>query len=498
MTLWRTFRNDRLFAVLFGILLLCAWLPLTQTPILPFIDLQNNVGGASMIYEAATGGPMATYYQVNWNPVPYWTGYMIMAIMAQLVNTLFAAKFICGLLSLVLPLSVVRLLIAIGRSPRQGLWAFLLVWDRNLYAGWVSYLLGMAVALYTLALLIEIKDWRGALRVTFMSALVALTHIQALAFLAVAGITLVLTRRVSIKRVFQGALALSGGLVGTWPWLSRIFAKVPANTVEQAFRFNWHTPHEKMAGFYSFTFGSFGGQFDSNLPVLVFCTIFIGPILLMSLPRKMPDSPLWPPMLVTLSCFVLYLILPFQFTGPIEHKHTYVRYGTFILLGMLLIPRPRLQGTSAWVLAPGIIMALLLDLHVARQLRDVSKRTTPYLDIIANITPHSRILPVVLEIGDPACYMAPYNQFHSYATGMTRSYDPLYFNNPSTPIIYKSAARLPYPGQKSLDYEHHIRYYDYVLVQGLAKDPFRNQLSSAPVRLVKEAGMWRLYAVNKP
>lgn len=498
MTLWRTFRDDRLFAVLFGLLLICAWLPLTQTPFLPFIDLQNNVGGASMIFEAATGGPMSKYYQVNWYPVPYWTGYLIMAIASHVAGTMFAAKFICGLLSLVLPLSVVRFLLATGRHHRQGLWAFLLVWDRNLYAGWVSYLLGMALAIYTLAMLIETNTWRSALRVTAMSALVALTHIQALAFLAVAGITLVLTRHVSVKRVFQGALALSGGLVGTWPWMTRIFEKVPTNKVEEAFRFVWHTPHEKMAGFYSFTFGSFGGVFDTNIPVIAFCTLFFGPILLLNLRRTMPDTPSWPPILVTLSCLVLYLILPFQFTGPVEHKHNYVRYGTFILLGMLLIPRPRLEGRAVWALAPGIIMALLLDLHVARQLRDVAKRTSPFLEIVAGVAPHSSILPIVNEIADPACYMAPYNQFHSYATGITRSYDPLYFNNPSTPIIYKKEARLPYPPPGRLDYEHFIRHYDYVLIQGLRQDPFRGNLQAAPVKLVKEAGMWRLYAVNKP
>lgn len=498
MTLWRTFRSDRLFALLFGVLLVCAWLPLTQTPILPFIDLQNNVGGASMIVEAMTGGPMSKFYEVNWHPVPYWTCYLIMAVVSHVSGTLFAAKFICGLLSLVLPLSVVRFLIATGRDHRQGLWAFLLVWDRNLYAGWVSFLLGMAIALYTLAWLVEMKGWLSALPVTAMSGLVALTHIQALAFLGVAGITLVLTQKPSIKRVIIGAVALSGGMVGVMPWILRMFENVPTSGVKDALHFQWHTPREKMAGFYDVTFGSFGGRFDTNIPIFVFGLLILGPLLLAMLRRTMPRATNWPPLVVTLSCLFLYLILPFAITGPIFHKHNYVRYGTFILLGMLLIPKPRLQGRAFLALIPGIVLALLLDLHVARQLKDVALRVRPFQEIIANIKPHSRILPVVNEYADPACQMPPYMQFHSYAAGATRSFDPLFFDNKFTPLLYKREGRPPFPFNAKLDYDHFIRHYDYVLIQGLNRDPFRDRTVVAPVTLVKEAGMWRLYAVGHP
>jgi hypothetical protein len=497
MTLWRTFRSDRLFAVLFVLLLVCAWLPLRQTPFLPFIDLQNNVGGASMIVEAATGGPMSKYYEVNWHPVPYWTGYMIMGIVSHFAGTLFAAKFICGLLSFILPLSVVRFLIATGRHHRQGLWAFLLVWDRNLYAGWVSYLLGMAIALYTLAWLIEMKTWRSVFAITAMSGLVALTHIQALAFLAVAGITLVLTQKPSIKRVFMGTVALSGGLLGVWPWITRMFENIPVETAKEAFQFKWDTPREKMAGFYDFTFGSFGGVFDTRVPTFAFGLLILGPLLWSMLRRTMPRAQMWPPLVVLFSCLVLYLTLPFSIYGPIFHKHNYVRYGTFVLLGMLLVPKPRFEGRAAWALLPGIIMALRLDMHVAKQLRDVGLRVRPFQEIVANIKPHSKILPVVNEYSDPACQMPPFNQLHSYAAGATRSFDPLFFDNKFTPILYKPEGRPPFPFHAKLDYEHFIRHYDYILIQGLGRDPFHDKTIPAPVVLIKEAGIWRLYGVNK-
>jgi len=496
MKLWRTFRDDRLFSLLFVLLLICAWLPLTRTPFLPFIDLMNNVGGATMLADALTGAPMSKYFQVNWLPVPYWTGYLLMAGASHFMGALFAAKFICGFLSFILPLSAVRFLIATGRDHRQGLWAFLLVWDRNLYAGWVSFLLGMAIVLFTLAMLVEMTDWRSALRVTAMSGLVALTHPQALIFLAVAGIALVLVQSGSIKRFALGTLALSGGLLGAVPLIHDLFKVVPADKVKESLSFKWDTPREKMAGFYDFTFGSFGGQFDTNVPILVFGLLIIGPLMLAMMRRTMPRATLSPPLIFTLSCIFLYLVLPFEIYAPIPHRHNYVRHGTFILLGMLLIPKPRLQGRAAWALVPGVVMALLLDLHVARQLRDVGTRLAPFKEIIANIKPGSRIMPMTSEYGDPACQMAPLFQFHAYAAGATHSFDPLLFDNRLTPILYKPETRPPYVLNGKMDYEHFIRHYDYVLVQGLKKDPFRTQTFVAPVYLIKEAGIWRLYGVN--
>ena len=41
--------------------------------------------------------------------------------------------------------------------------------------------------------------------------------------------------------------------------------------------------------------------------------------------------------------------------------------------------------------------------------------------------------------------------------------------------------------------------FDYVLVQGLARDPFEPgaRLAGARVHLVAEGGIWRLYAVDR-
>lgn len=492
----QTFKKDPLFAGLFALLLLCAWLPLTQASILPFIDLQNNAGAASLLFDTASGGPMSKYYSVNWAPVPYWTGYIIMSAVSTVANTIVAVKFICGLLSLLLPLSVVRLLVALGRSPRQGLLAFLFVWDRNFYAGWVTFLLGMAIAIYTVALLLEVDSWRKALPVTVLSAIVALTHVQALAFLAVAGPTLVLTRQPTLRRLLLGGLALSGGLVGGLPWVLNSLFLRPAGGSRPPFSFVLHSPKQKMEALYDHVLGNFGGSFDTPIVAIAFLMLFLCPLLLTTTRRTMPQAPMRPPLIILTVFTVFYLVLPFTISGPVFHSYNYVRYATYIFLGMLFIPRPRLEGRSIGVLIPGIATALALDFHVAQQLRDTGKRSDQLLEIIANVPKYSTMLTVVTEMNDPAWQLPPYKQTHSYVTGMTTSFDPYYFDNASVPLLYRRQSRLPAPPQLSrIDYNAHVRYYSHVLVQGLAQDPFKTYLSNAPVKLVKEAGMWRLYAV---
>jgi hypothetical protein len=502
MTLWRTFRNDRTFAAVFALLVLAAWLPLWRTTILPFVDLHNNVGAASHLIEAARGGPMARYYAVNWSPVPYWTGYLVMAVGDALGNVYFGAKLVCGVISLLTPLFFTRLLIALGRDHRQGLWAFVLTWERNLYAGWVTYLLGIALAFLALAWVIEAKTWRQALAAMCVSALVALTHAQALAFLGLAGIAATFAGRPSLRKLVVNAVGLSGGLLAIWPWADKILDRAPKNNAGSAFRFIWHTPEQKVEQLFDFTFGNFKGEFDTALPTVVFVAICAAPFALGLLRRGKLRSraPLAPPLVIALAALALYASLPFEIRGPISHKHNYVRYATTILLAMVLVPRPSLRRGVVW-LAPAAF-ALAMDVHVARHLAEFAPRAQPMVKIGRMIKPSSRVLTVFVGANvDPTCKMAPYSQIHSYATARSNSFDPYYFDLDSVPLVYrKGKGRPPEPDLRKpgkISWDKHIRHYDYVIVQGLEGDPFRGRLKAAPVQQLFEGGMWRLYSVNR-
>jgi hypothetical protein len=505
MKLLRVLRGDPLLLALTVILTLAGWAPLFLSPFLPFSDLHNNAAAASLLWDAATHkGTVGAHFYVNAYPVPYWTGYLFMAAASAVGGVLFAAKAIVALLVVALPLSVMRLMVALGRSPRLGLWAFALFWEHNLYSGWVSFLLGMALALYTLALLVEVASLYDALLVTLLTALVALTHLQALALVAVAGIGIAILG----QRIVLSAVALSGGLVAMLPWLTRHLVTGGAVT-RVPWRFIFHPPSFKAAKLFTYTFDHFPAEPEVWAPAFAFAVLLVGPAAVASLVRqsgrarvdasRVDGAALW----VLLSCVLLFAVLPYDIRGPVAHFHNYPRYATFILLTMLLLPRVDLRGRGALALVPGVVAALAMDLTVAAQLRRFSVNASPFLQVMAAVKPGSRVLPLLNNDADPACAYNPYNQFHAYLTAASKSYDPYLFEVDSAPLLYIPSRRIPAPtwttAPSLVSVDVHGKLFDYVLVQGLTGDPFvpGARLGPAGVHVVAEGGIWRLYAFDR-
>src|SRR5688572_18668441 len=193
-SLWQALRSDRFLLVTTVVLFVTACLPLFLTPFLPFADLGLNTASAELMWDVLLGRePAATYHRVNWAPVPYWVSYGLSALLGRVFGPLIAAKLFTALVFALLPLSTMRLLLALGRDPRLGLWSFLLIWQQNLYAGWTAYMLGIALVSIACAWLLEAETLADGFRIAPFSAAIALTHIQATWLLAVCGGLLCLT-----------------------------------------------------------------------------------------------------------------------------------------------------------------------------------------------------------------------------------------------------------------------------------------------------------------
>ena len=113
-----------------------------------------------------------------------------------------------------------RLALALRRDPRLCLWGFLLSWDHNLYAGWHSYGLGMALGFVVLARVIDAADDpRAAVRVIPWSMLLALTHAMAVLFVGLAAALLFVASRPTIRRAKTYVVALAGSAIVVVAWL---------------------------------------------------------------------------------------------------------------------------------------------------------------------------------------------------------------------------------------------------------------------------------------
>jgi hypothetical protein len=504
MKLVRALRADRLLLALTVVLVLAAWAPLLASPLLPFSDLHNNAAAASMLVDAARGaGTVGWFYHVKWAPLPYWTGYLIMAAASAVGGVFFAAKAIVAVLAVALPLSVMRLLLALGRSPRLGLWAFALFWDHNLYSGWVTFLVGMALAFFALAALVEIETRRDTLPALLWTALCALTHLQALAVLAVAGIGIAVAGRPGRRRLLLCALALAGGALPALPWVGAHLASGDHAT-GQPWLLEMDPFVVKVGQLFAFTLDHYPAKPRVWAPAFAFAVASIGPILLAAArPRRSAGGHGRAAAIVAFSCLALYVGLPLDIRGPASQVHVYPRYATFVLATLLLLPRPDLRGWRAILLAPGVLAALAMDVTTYRQLQHFGDNARPFLDLVPEVPRGSRLLPLINTETDPASAYHPYNQFHAYLAAATKSYDPYLFHNDGHPFQYTAEHEPAVPrwsaATRQLVMEEHAGSFDFILVQGLQIDPFRpgGRLSKASVRLVAERRIWRLYAIER-
>jgi hypothetical protein len=476
-----------------------AVLPLFFTPIVPLPDLPDNIGAAALVFDTQFGhGLPAHHYKLA--VAPYWTTYLFMALTAKLFGALVAAKLVVAVTILALPLATMRLLLALGRDLRLGLWAFLLSWEHSLRCGWFSYSLSMSLALVAIAWLVEARTLKDAARVAALSAIVGFTHIMGAMFLGLSALAMALVRQRRLRRVLVHGVGVSGLATVLVPWLAARFGSSGGVSQGlQSFSFEFHPTEQKVASLFDYTLNDFLRADDIGFAALGFMTLAFGPLLLSLLPARRRFDRRVPAALFVVAG-VLYFFLPMTTSGPVSHWYTYPRYASFMLLALLLVPAPTLRRRATLALLPGLAAFALMSVGVARQFHAFADRARPFLSIIDAVRPNSSYLPLETDTGDPALKLNPYNQIHAYIAAVKGGYDPHLFDNPSMPLHYRADTRLPqtdWDGAQSFSLEAHGKFYDYVLVQNLANDPVAARLTGTGVhaRLAREAGQFRLYEI---
>jgi hypothetical protein len=501
VTSWRTvriFREDRLLLSLTAVLAVGCLAPMFVTPFLPLVDLGSNIGAAGLLDDVLRHRPIERFFRINWSLVPYWSGYAIMGFFETILGALAAAKVTVAMAALLLPISHMRLLTALGRSPRLGLWAFLLAWDVNLYWGWFTFQLGMAFALYALAWMIEMKRLRDAVKTIVLTAVIALTHLHATALVGVAALLITVAKAKPGRALVHHGLSMAGFLV-LLPWtIARLFPGTGGSGYITIQDTAWE---EKVASLYSWSLDTMPRPEAVKLTSMAFFLLLIGPAVLGAVERRaQPPRALAMALSFLVASLGLYLWLPFAVGGAVEHWCTYPRFATYTLLGLLLLPAPRLYGRGAWVLAPGIVLALAIDVERVRQFAAFGERTRPYLEIIAAMRPNSTFLPLDFEFAWSGTREWPLGQMHGYAAAAKSSYDPHLFDNANTPLLFRDEARLPIvdwrQSAETFDMDSIGRFYDYIVTHPKAQD-IVDQLPPGEVRLLREAGEWRIYEVLK-
>ena len=500
--------DDRPLLIATALMTLLALAPLFAAPFMPLADLPDNTAAAALLVPTALKQGLAYYhYKLNLAPIPYWTTYLVVGLLSPLIGALAAAKVLVGVTVVTLPLATMRVLLALGRDIRLGLWAFLLGWGFILFAGWVAFLLGMNLALWASAWLLTGRTVRDAVGIFLLSVVVAFTHAQAAIYLSCMCPLLVLMRWQWTWASLRGAVACAAGISSVIvPWVasSMSFGKGGARV---PFEFAFDAFPDKLAALYRFTLDNQIRPLDQAASALAFVVLLFGPLQLVAVAGRGEEgrADQWrvePALAFFVVPFVLYAALPMTISGPISHWFTYPRYATHALAALLLLPRLSLRGARGWLLLPGVLAFVFFQMRIFSQIADYATRSRPFLEVIAHVAPNSSYLPLELDDADPVMKLDPYNQIHAYIAAVKGGFDPHLFDNASIPLLYRSERRPPqtaWNGAASFSLEKHGQYYDYVLVQGLRLDPVAGRLTSksAEAKLVVEAGRFRLYKINK-
>lgn len=497
------FRNDRLLLVATVVMALFALFPITQTTFLPLGDLPDTSACAALIPQILWGkGVPHEYYSVRWVPMPYWTTTILIAAISSVSNVLIANKVVVGLIVLLLPLSSMRMLQALGRDPRLGLLAFGMAWENTLAAGWIAYAMGIALALWGLAWMLEADTIRASLRVALVGGLIGLTHALPTLYFVAATAALTLARRGIFRRFVLHAMAGVGLLVSLIPWIvERVRSSGGVNSV-QTMSFELHPLSDKLRDLFRYTLDNFSFPADVDASARAFAMLLFAPLLLTLLPARAGALRI-APLILVLVPFALYAWMPMSVYGPVSHWYTYPRYANILLLSLLFVPRPDLRGWYAAWLAPLLLIVIAFHLRVASAFADWDTRTRPLLGVINALPPNSRMLPLELDDTDPAIKWAIGNQMHAYFAAMRGAFDPHMWNTPLNPFQYRQDKMPPSTGStggagRAFTLKEYGRYYDYVLVQGKELDPLvgRTETSKFRARVVAETYFYRLYKIE--
>jgi len=500
-------REDRL--LLWGTigLWVAGLIPLFMTPFLPFPDMPNNAAAASLMFTAGSGhGPVAEAFKVSWSPTPYLIVHALLAVLGPLLGALLAAKVVVALLLLMVPLGVMRLLVTLRRDPRLALWAFLLGYDHNLFAGWTSFVAGIGLVMFVIAWTLEARTVREALRVSLAAALVGLAHIQAVWLMMIALPLLVFFGRPFKQRFLVHLTAGAGLAITILPWLASRLWTSGHPGAGQSWAYEFHNADYKISTFYAYTLDNFWRPPASRVAALAFVVVLLGPLCLSLLPRKATGDRTFAPLPLLATATGLYAFLFMSIEGPIIHWYTYPRYATVMLLFWLLLPAPRLRGRWALALLPGVLMVLALDYQITRAFRRFGWRTDQLVEVIKHVKPESSVLPLLFddEENDPDLKQPAYHQLTSYIAACRRAVMPSLFDFPALPLAYRQEKRTPWPGwdlaaERAFTMEQYGNHYDYVVVQGWERTDPLAALQNGPLprpRLVIEAGRWRLYEMQ--
>ncbi len=480
---------------------------------LPLLDLPQHLGLAAAV--SAWGDPASPwgrYLEVDPWPVPYWTWYAAMWVLAKAVPLEIAAKLVLSAYAAGLPLAAGFLLRSLGRDPRWAAFAVPLVFSTNLFYGFMPFLVGTPLMLLALGLLDghlaaeRAAPGRAALLAAAAVA-VYLSHAQAWLLLGFAALVLGALRWRGWRWAASRSLPLLPALGLFAAWLVRDFAAPRPGFRRPGYSWygrpwdpgmSWEPFRERVGRAMEHLFGSFSDRSDWwmgwALLALLAAAAATG--------RAAAGEPRAGPRAwlvarrgeVLAACFfLLWLVLPYSVRGQWYLAPRPLVFAALLAPAFLRAPA---RGPRRWFLAGAAALALALSADAALEIRAFQPEMAGLEEVLAHAAPGGRLAGLLflhrfeggavqeLEPGpvkhpglDPdlprpaeqrisTLHHAPawYQVWRGGDLGVT------FAGLPSNPVRRRPGMEAPFPLEwqpERFDFETMGPYYDWFLVRGV-------------------------------
>jgi len=511
-----------LFPILLGLCLLATILPLWVTGHLPAVDapqhlflihVLGNLDDPSLpyaqIYEARPGLTYLTFY------------YSVRGV-AALVGVETALKLWLTLVIAGIPLSLLALLRALGRSRWLALLACPLAFTDNFYWGLISFVSSLPLTFLTLAFFVRSLETpvgtrrsRLALFALALSLLgLQLTHAAGMIFPAVALPLLLLTTPSDRPRRIRTLAALVPGVAVFLAWLlsgvnrGRQFGKPGEPWKAAAPLFNKENfvftgLEERVGKFVELLSNGFWSYADRPAIYVLAAVAVLAVVFALVRPQQLSMSRiarLRPALLCALAA-AFYFFLPTDITGYMYQIHP--RYAQVAaLLAIPVLPFPLGRLTQVWAgLAAALALYSGVNLSVLFHRFDTEAEA---FELVAQKLPkHARILHLVVAKGSRHATHAVYLHYPALAA-MRVSGVPSFSlaTDPSFPVGYREGAQPPAPPwewrPETFSWKDHAIWYDHFLARGDFPPERLFGPHAGEVELVSSVDTWRLYRRRGP
>ncbi len=508
-----------LFSILFAVALLATVLPLWVADYLPSVDLPQHLFLINVLRTVDDPGSLYGEFYRSKPGLTYLTFYYFVRGLAPLVGVEVALKVFLTLVLAAIPLSLLVLLRALGRSKWLALLACPLAFTDNFYWGLVSFLASVPLTLLVIAYFVRSLEEpperkRPAILLAVSLLLLQLTHGAGMIFPALALPLVLFTTPSDFARRKRTLLALLPGVTLFLAWL---FSGVNQGRAMGAPGEKWKAsaplfdlrnfvfaPISERAGkFFELLANGFWSWADrpALYGVAAAALLAIGLALFRPQVSQRPLIARLRPALLTALALGFYFLLPSDITGYMYY--IYPRYSQLAaLLAICVLPMPHGPLFKPFAaLATAVAVYAGINLAVLFRQFDAEAQT---IEMVAkHLPPNAKLMHLVMDTGSRHATHAVYLHYAALAamrTGGVPSFSLAI--DPSFPVGYREGRKPPAPEwewrPQQFDWKRHATWYSHYLVRGNVGPEQLFGRHADDVELVASADRWKLFRRRSP